>query len=161
MTKAHTPFLLLSFLILFVSCGPSDESGSGSDGGSDSTGLGSQSGSVDIYNPEANGTFVTCSRIYEVDVSTWPSEGYPTGASGTYRYVSEDRYDGPNDGKMPDGLSTGFYLTRHESDNLWTIMSILGIDGTSNGYPWDIQASVTDCPDGNVTWNNGGVVRAY
>ena len=157
MTKAHTPLLLLSFLFLFASCGPSDDSG----GGSDSSEVGSQSGSVDIYDPEVNGTFVTCSRIYEVDVSTWPSEGYPTGASGTYRYMSEDRYDGPKTGKMPDGLSTGFYLTRHESDNLWTIMSILGIDGTSNGYPWDIQDSVTDCPDGNVTWNNGGVVRAY
>ena len=48
MTKAHTPLLLLSFLFLFASCGPSDDSG----GGSDSSEVGSQSGSVDIYDPD-------------------------------------------------------------------------------------------------------------
>ena len=99
MTKAHTTLLLLSFLFLFASCGSSDDAGGGQDGGSGSA---SQSGTVDIYDPEVNGTFVTCSRVYEVDVSAWPSDGYPTGASGTYRYVSEDRYDGPKDGKMPE-----------------------------------------------------------
>ena len=157
MTKAHTPLLLLSFLFLFASCGPSDDSG----GGSDSSEAGSQSGPVDIYDPEVNGTFVTCSRIYEVDVSAWPSEGYPVGASGTYRYVSEDRYDGPKDGKMPDGITTtAFTLSRKGYDDLWTIMSISGIDGTSDGYPWDSQASSTDCPDGNSSWNNGGIVKA-
>ena len=160
MTQAHSPLLLLSILFLFASCGPSDDSNGGSGGGSDSAGSGSQSGSVDIYNPEANGTFVTCSRVYEVDVSAWPSEGYPTGASGTYRYVSEDRYDGPKDGKMPDGSSTGFYMFRQNSGEFWTIMSIKGIDGTSDGYPWDNQDAGTDCPDGNVTWHNGGVVKA-
>ena len=160
MIKAHTTLLLFSFLFLFASCGPSDDSNGGSGGGSDSAGSGSQSGSVDIYNPEANGTFVTCGLVYEVDVSAWPSEGYPTGASGTYRYVSEDRYDGPKDGKMPDGITaTAFTLSRKGHDDLWTIMSISGIDGSSDGYPWDHQASATDCPDGNVTWSNGGIVK--
>ncbi|MBU60928.1 MAG: hypothetical protein CMI26_00335 [Opitutae bacterium] len=157
MTKAHMHLLLLSFLFLLVSCGPPDDSV----GGSGSSEVGSQSGSVDIYDSEVNGTFVTCSRVYEVDVSAWPSEGYPIGASGTYRYVSEDRFDGPTDGKMPDGVTTtGFTLSRKGYDELWTIMSISGIDGTSDGYPWDHQASATDCPDGNSSWNNGSIVKA-
>ena len=161
MIKDLTSLLVLSFLFLFASCGSSDDSGGGQDGGSGSASSASQSGTVDIYDPEVNGTFVTCGRVYEVDVSAWPSEGYPTGASGTYRYVSEDRYDGPKDGKMPDGITTtAFTLSRKGYDDLWTIMSISGIDGTSDGYPWDSQSSTTDCPDGNVTWNNGGIVKA-
>ena len=161
MIKVPTILLLLSFLFLFASCGSSDDSGGGQDGGSGSASSASQVGTVDIYDPDVNGTFVTCGRVYEVDVSAWPSEGYPTGASGTYRYVSEDRFDGPTDGKMPDGVtSTGFTLSRKGYDDLWTIMSISGIDGTSDGYPWDSQSSTTDCPDGNVTWNNGGIVKA-
>jgi len=161
MIKAHTSLLLLSFLFLFASCGSSDDSGGGQDSGSGSASSESQSGTVYIYDPEVNGTFVTCGRVYEVDVSAWPVEGYPTGASGTYRYVSEDRFDGPTDGKMPDGITTtGFTLSRKGYDDLWTIMSISGIDGTSEGYPWDGQASATDCPDGNVTWNNGAIVKA-
>ena len=161
MIKDLTSLLVLSFLFLFASCGSSDDSGGGQDGGSGSASSASQSGTVDIYDPEVNGTFVTCGRVYEVDVSAWPSEGYPTGASGTYRYVSEDRFDGPTDGKMPDGVTTtGFTLSRKGYDDLWTIMSISGIDGTSDGYPWDSQSSTTDCPDGNVTWNNGGIVNS-
>ena len=112
MIKVPTTLLLLSFLFLFASCGSSDDSGGGQDGGSGSASSASQVGTVDIYDPDVNGTFVTCGRVYEVDVSAWPSEGYPTGASGTYRYVSEDRFDGPTDGKMPDGVtSTGFTLS--------------------------------------------------
>lgn len=161
MTKAHTTLLLLSFLFLIASCGSSDDSGVVQNSGSGSASSESQGDTVHIYDPEVNGSFVTCGRVYEVDVSAWPSEGYPTGASGTYRYVSEDRYDGPKDGKMPDGITTtGFTLSRKGYDDLWTIMSISGIDGTSEGYPWDGQGSATDCPDGNVTWNNGAIVKA-
>jgi hypothetical protein len=62
---------------------------------------------------------------------------------------------------MPDGITTtAFTLSRKGYDDLWTIMSISGIDGTSDGYPWDSQASSTDCPDGNSSWNNGGIVKA-
>ncbi|MBO93548.1 MAG: hypothetical protein CMI32_01445 [Opitutales bacterium] len=154
MSRAITPLLLSSFFLLIVTaCGPSDK-----DPGGDSNTAGEDT--VVILDPEVNGSFVTCSRVYEVDVSAWPSEGYPTGASGTYRHVSGDRYDGPKDGKMPDGASTGFYLKRQNYDDFWTIMSMSGIDGTLDGYPWDNQNVATDCPDGNASWINGAVVKA-
>jgi len=155
MKCTFAPFLLpTAFLFILAACGPADE---GLGGDSDSSGA----GAVVIHDPEVNGSSVTCSRVYEVDVSSWPSEGYPTGASGTYRYVSDYRYDGPMDGRMPSGSSTGFYLNLEEHDDtLWTIMSTQGMDGSDEGYPWDHQAYGKDCPDGNVTWVNGAVVKA-
>ena len=155
MNSTLIPFLLPSaFVFLLAACGPVDD---GSGGGSNAAG----EDTVVIHDPEVNGSSVTCSRVYEVDVSAWPSEGYPAGASGTYRYVSDYRYDGPMDGKMPSGSSTGFYLNREEyEDTVWTIMSTKGLDGTDEGYPWDHHSHGKDCPDGNATWVNGAVVKA-
>ena len=155
MKSTLNPLLLpVAFLFVLAACGPADE-----DSGSDSDSSGA--GMVVIHDPEVNGSSVTCSRVYEVDASAWPSEGYPTGASGIYRYVSDSRYDGPMDGRMPIGNPTGFYLNRQERDGaVWTIMSTKGMDGTDGGYPWDHQAQAKDCPDGNATWVNGVVVKA-
>jgi len=95
-----------------------------------------------------------------VDISGWPAEDYPTGASGVYRYVSEDRYEGPKDGRMPGGGPTGFVITRKSHDDLWTLMSTVGPGGEASGYPWDNHNSPVDCPDGNASWVSGAIVEA-
>lgn len=150
-------FLSFASFFLLVACGPADEN---PDQGSQTDGDGSKKDVVNLSDPDVNGSSVTCSRQFQVDASAWPSEGYPTGASGIYRYVSEFRYDGPTDGKLPSGASTGFYLILMGEDPVWTILSTKGIDGSDDGYPWDHHGHGADCPDDNVTWANGALVKA-
>ena len=149
-----TCLLPLAFLFFLAACGPADEK---PDGNSNTT----NGDTVVLSDPEVNGSSVTCSRVYEVDASGWPPKGYPMGASGTYRYVSDYRYDGPQDGMMPTGGPTGFYLSREErEDTVWTLMSTKGLDASDEGYPWDHHSHGQDCPDGNATWVNGALVKA-
>ena len=117
---------------------------------------------VAIPHPDINGAIgsVSCLSTYLVDVSAWPADGYPAGASGLYRYVNDDRYEGPKDGKLPDGTVTGFIITRHPNDLRWTIMSTLDLEGKPGGYPWDYQNISVNCPDGNATWFNGATVQS-
>ena len=149
-------------LFLLAACGggqdePAPENGESAPGSREGAPSG---GTVVIEHPEVEGSSVTCSRVYYVDANEWPPSGYPVGATGLYRYQSEGRYLGPTDGKLPDGTSTAFFLSRESYDDHWTLMSAVGPGGDDGGYPWDNQRTPTDCPDGNTTWNNGAKVSA-